>query len=130
VTKNASGISIKTQELYLLVFVTRYLDLFTTFYSVRYSFLLECKWKLTILITQVYNSLMKVLYISATAYIVYMVRKIGACDSLCHFGVVVILRCRTLQEHVRPCTRLFSALAVRGSTMCCTRYNNQFNPGI
>lgn len=55
-TKNALGISIKTQELYLLVFVCRYLDLFTTFYSL-------------------YNSVMKVLYISATAYIIYMVRK-------------------------------------------------------
>lgn len=55
VTKNAIGISIKTQELYLLVFLTRYLDLFTTYYSL-------------------YNSLMKILYISTTAYIVYMVR--------------------------------------------------------
>jgi len=55
VTKNAIGISIKTQELYLLVFLTRYLDLFTTYYSL-------------------YNTIMKILYISATAYIVYMVR--------------------------------------------------------
>ncbi|CAM9525861.1 unnamed protein product, partial [Ectocarpus fasciculatus] len=55
VSKNANGISMKTQELYLLVFLTRYLDLFTMFYSV-------------------YNTLMKVLYISATAYILYMVR--------------------------------------------------------
>ena len=55
VTKNATGISIKTQELYLIVFVTRYLDLFTTFYSF-------------------YNSIMKILYISATAFIIYMVR--------------------------------------------------------
>ncbi len=55
VTKNATGISIKTQELYLIVFVTRYLDLFTTFYSF-------------------YNSIMKILYISSTAYIIYMVR--------------------------------------------------------
>lgn len=54
--RNANGISIKTQELYLLVFVTRYLDLFTTFYGL-------------------YNSLMKVLYISVTAYIIYMVRR-------------------------------------------------------
>ena len=53
-TKNAVGISIKTQELYLLVFVTRYLDLFTTFYSM-------------------YNTMMKILYISATSYIIYMV---------------------------------------------------------
>ena len=55
VTKNAIGISIKTQELYLVVFVTRYLDLFTTFYSL-------------------YNTIMKILYISATAYIIYMVK--------------------------------------------------------
>ena len=54
VTKNAIGISIKTQELYLLVFVCRYLDLFTTYYSL-------------------YNSVMKILYISITAYIIYMV---------------------------------------------------------
>ena len=55
VTKNATGISIKTQELYLLVFVTRYLDLFTT-------------------VNSFYNTIMKILYISITAYIVYMVR--------------------------------------------------------
>lgn len=55
VSKNAMGVSMKTQELYLLVFVTRYLDLFTSYYGL-------------------YNSLMKVLYISSTAYIIYMVR--------------------------------------------------------
>lgn len=55
VTKNAIGISIKTQELYLVVFITRYLDLFTTYYSF-------------------YNTIMKILYISATAYIIYMVK--------------------------------------------------------
>lgn len=56
VTKNAAGISIKTQELYFLVFVTRYLDLLTTYYSL-------------------YNTLMKITYIGLTAYIVFMVRK-------------------------------------------------------
>jgi ER lumen protein retaining receptor len=55
VTKNAVGISVKTQELYLVVFVSRYLDLFTTFYSL-------------------YNSLMKILYIASTSYIIYMIR--------------------------------------------------------
>lgn len=54
VSKNAIGISIKTQELYLVVFITRYLDLFTTFYSV-------------------YNSFMKIAYIGSTSYIIYMV---------------------------------------------------------
>jgi ER lumen protein retaining receptor len=53
-TKNAVGISIKTQELYLIVFVCRYLDLFTSFYSV-------------------YNTVMKIMYITATAYVIYMV---------------------------------------------------------
>ncbi len=56
VTKNANGISIKTQELYLLVFCTRYLDLFTKFYSL-------------------YNTVMKILYILSTSYIVYLVKK-------------------------------------------------------
>ena len=56
VTQNAIGISMKTQEIYLVVFVTRYLDLFTTYYSL-------------------YNSIMKILYIASTSYIIYMVRR-------------------------------------------------------
>ena len=56
VTQNAIGISMKTQEIYLVVFVTRYLDLFTTYYSL-------------------YNSVMKILYIASTSYIIYMVRR-------------------------------------------------------
>lgn len=55
VARNASGISVRTHELFLLVFVTRYLDLFTTFYSV-------------------YNSCMKVLYIVTSASIIYMIK--------------------------------------------------------
>jgi len=55
VAKNAQGISVRTHELFLLVFVTRYLDLFTTYYSL-------------------YNSCMKVLYIFTTAAVVFMIR--------------------------------------------------------
>jgi len=55
VTQNAAGISVKTQELYLMVFCARYLDLFTTYYGL-------------------YNSIMKILYIASTSYIVYLVR--------------------------------------------------------
>lgn len=55
VAKNASGISLRTHELFLLVFLTRYTDLFTTYYSV-------------------YNSVMKVCYIASTATIVYAIR--------------------------------------------------------
>eukprot|EP00523_Entomoneis_sp_CCMP467_P011127 CAMPEP_0168724930 /NCGR_PEP_ID=MMETSP0724-20121128/3888_1 /TAXON_ID=265536 /ORGANISM="Amphiprora sp., Strain CCMP467" /LENGTH=263 /DNA_ID=CAMNT_0008771691 /DNA_START=30 /DNA_END=821 /DNA_ORIENTATION=- len=53
--RNARGISLKTQELYLLVFVTRYLDLFTTFYSL-------------------YNTLMKIIFVSTTLYTICMIR--------------------------------------------------------
>mmetsp|Transcript_384 Transcript_384/g.1463 ORF Transcript_384/g.1463 Transcript_384/m.1463 type:complete len:227 (-) Transcript_384:184-864(-) len=57
VAKNANGISLKTQELFLIVFVARYLDLPLHFYSL-------------------YNTFMKMIYISATGYIVYMIRKV------------------------------------------------------
>lgn len=55
VVKNAAGVSVRTHELFLVVFVTRYLDLFTTFYSI-------------------YNSVMKVLYIMSTAMIIYTIK--------------------------------------------------------
>lgn len=55
VVKNAAGISVRTHELFLVVFVSRYLDLFTTFYSV-------------------YNSCMKVLYIFTTALVIYTIK--------------------------------------------------------
>jgi ER lumen protein retaining receptor len=54
-TRGCAGISLKSQELYLLVFITRYLDLFTTFISV-------------------YLSVMKLLFIASAAYIVYLMR--------------------------------------------------------
>ena len=60
VAKNAIGISMKTQELYLLVFVTRYLDLFGELeHGIR-------SW---------YLAVMKCLYIGITAYILFLVRK-------------------------------------------------------
>jgi ER lumen protein retaining receptor len=51
----SAGISVRTHELYLVVFITRYLDLFTNYYSL-------------------YNSVMKVLYIASTASIIYTIR--------------------------------------------------------
>eukprot|EP01114_Cavostelium_apophysatum_P020725 TRINITY_DN7028_c0_g1_i1.p1 TRINITY_DN7028_c0_g1~~TRINITY_DN7028_c0_g1_i1.p1 ORF type:complete len:213 (+),score=18.08 TRINITY_DN7028_c0_g1_i1:103-741(+) len=53
-TKNCQGISLKSQELYALVFVTRYLDLFWNF-----------DWYLTT---------MKIIYISASFYTIYLIR--------------------------------------------------------
>ncbi|KAK2982039.1 hypothetical protein RJ640_017390 [Escallonia rubra] len=55
-TKSCSGISLKTQELYALVFVTRYLDLFTDFISV-------------------YNTVMKLVFIASSAAIVWWMRR-------------------------------------------------------
>merc|ERR1719378_675171 len=52
---SAAGISLKTQEMFLMVFVFRYLDLFTNFVSV-------------------YNTTMKILYIGLSGYIVHMIR--------------------------------------------------------
>ncbi|KAJ3097613.1 endoplasmic reticulum retention protein [Phlyctochytrium bullatum] len=50
-----SGISFKTQALYLTVFITRYLDLFTKFYSL-------------------YNVFMKILFIGTSAWICYAMK--------------------------------------------------------
>merc|ERR1719301_40802 len=50
-TKSCAGVSLKTQELYLVVFLTRYLDLFTSFYSL-------------------YNSVMKLVFILSSVGVV------------------------------------------------------------
>jgi ER lumen protein retaining receptor len=51
-----AGVSRKTQELYMLVFVARYLDLFTDYISL-------------------YNSVMKVVFITSSAAIVWCMRR-------------------------------------------------------
>jgi ER lumen protein retaining receptor len=58
VVQNAQGLSRKTQELYLMVFVTRYLDLFTSFFDF-------------------YNSFMKVYFICATGILIISMRGTG-----------------------------------------------------
>lgn len=54
-TKSCHGISLKTQEMYALVFTTRYLDLFFNFVSL-------------------YNSVMKVVFLASAYMIVYYMR--------------------------------------------------------
>ena len=54
-SKSAVGISLKTQELYVIVFVARYLDLFWNFLSI-------------------YNWVMKIIFITASLSIVYIIR--------------------------------------------------------
>lgn len=53
--KNCKGVSAKTQEVYLVVFLTRYMDLFMYYVSF-------------------YNTLMKVLFIGVTIFIIYLMR--------------------------------------------------------
>lgn len=53
--KNCHGISLKSQMLYVLVFVCRYTDMFWSFYSV-------------------YNEMMKIIFILASIAIVYMMK--------------------------------------------------------
>ena len=55
-TKSCAGLSLKTQELYALVFVTRYLDLFSSFISV-------------------YNTVMKLIFISSSFCIIWYMRQ-------------------------------------------------------
>ena len=54
--RSSRGVSSKTFELYLVVFLTRYLDLFMYFISI-------------------YNTVMKLLFITATIFIIYLLRK-------------------------------------------------------
>jgi len=54
-TRSCRGISFKTQELYVAVFLTRYLDLFWSFVSL-------------------YNTLMKLFFIGSSCYIIYLMR--------------------------------------------------------
>ena len=53
--KSCKGVSAKTFEIYLLVFCTRYLDLFMYFISI-------------------YNTTMKILFIGASAFIIFLMR--------------------------------------------------------
>ncbi|KAI8056109.1 ER lumen protein retaining receptor [Syncephalis plumigaleata] len=54
-SRSCAGLSFKTQAIYLIVFITRYLDLFVHFVSL-------------------YNTVMKIFFIASAAYIVYMMR--------------------------------------------------------
>ncbi|XP_021606601.1 ER lumen protein-retaining receptor isoform X1 [Manihot esculenta] len=54
--KSCAGISLKTQELYALVFVTRYLDIFTSFISF-------------------YNTVMKLIFLGSSFSIVWYIRR-------------------------------------------------------
>ncbi|KAF9228457.1 ER lumen protein retaining receptor [Gyrodon lividus] len=54
-TRSCRGISFKTQALYVLVFLTRYMDLFTRWISL-------------------YNSVMKVFFLASSCYILYLMK--------------------------------------------------------
>eukprot|EP00871_Galdieria_phlegrea_P000070 jgi/Galph1/1063/GphlegSOOS_G5881.1 len=59
-TRTCTGISRKTQELYALVFITRYLDLLAGGYFGSFLIL--------------YNTIMKILFLASTLYSVYLIR--------------------------------------------------------
>ena len=54
-TNSSKGVSCKTQEIFLVVFLTRYLDLFMYFISI-------------------YNTAIKIINIFTTLYIIYLIR--------------------------------------------------------
>ena len=54
-SKSCIGVSCRMQEVYLIVFLTRYVDLFWNFISL-------------------YNTVMKIVLISITAYLIYLIR--------------------------------------------------------
>ena len=133
------------------MFVTRYLDLFTTYYSL-------------------YNSLMKVLYISATTYIVYMVKYtepfvteyvnhglcLGGCplSCCCHVPLLLvhsqslIIFCISIVQHhhtnnnpyispplnqliqVRQAAGQLQAPRVRCGPLCCIRPLDRYLRGV
>ena len=75
-----AGVSLKTQELYLLVFVTRYLDLFQSYISL-YVYILSLQvsffWRLplTFYFVTRYNSCMKFIFIVSSGCIIGYMRK-------------------------------------------------------
>ncbi|EAT90911.2 hypothetical protein SNOG_01262 [Parastagonospora nodorum SN15] len=56
ILQSASGISFKSQFLYLIVYLTRYIDLLWTFYEPK----------------SLYNTVFKIVFISTSAYTVYL----------------------------------------------------------
>ena len=72
-SRNCIGLSCKTQEIYLIVFCMRYVDLFMYYISL-------------------YNTLMKVFFIAATGFIVYLMRfKKPYCTVSTYFNLSIIL---------------------------------------
>ncbi len=94
--RSSIGISLKTQELYLLVFITRYLDLFTAWHSL-------------------YNTSMKIIYIGISALIVYGIRFVVS--GRCADGLWLGKWCPSLPK---LCKRIFfmPALLERTVSLC------------
>ena len=70
--KSAKGISLKSQQLYLIVFVSRYLDVFHFSHSLTYG--------------QLYNTTFKIVYISLTSMIIYLIMFKNPCLEGCQGG--------------------------------------------
>lgn len=110
--KNVIGVSYKTQEIFLIVFLTRYSDM-----------ILEFHWG------SVYFNVMRILFISITGYTIYVMRFKRP------YKMVLIIKCRAMIKnqirfHIGHCTlpRLYS----RSSSIVrfrCMEYSGHFRFG-
>merc|ERR1711988_1542018 len=93
--KTCSGLSKKTQILYALVFTFRYLDLFSNFYSM-------------------YNSVLKVLFIASSYYILWLMEKHPQIRTTYDANKMDTAR---LEYFIVPCVLLAMATTVEYSVM-------------
>lgn len=59
-TKSCSGLSLKTQLLYLIIFMTRYFDIFFVHFNSK---------------LRLYNFIMKIVFVSSQLYIIFLIHK-------------------------------------------------------
>jgi len=100
------GLSCKTQELYLIVFCVRYLDLFMYFISM-------------------YNTFMKIFFISSTAFIIYLMRYKKPYCSVSGFpllGIIDLTMSMICPNHPIPTYRLTILWAMTSPTL---KYSSQ-----
>eukprot|EP00924_Labyrinthula_sp_SR-Ha-C_P005318 maker-scaffold_1-snap-gene-28.27-mRNA-1 protein AED:0.12 eAED:0.12 QI:40/0.5/0.33/1/0/0/3/0/211 len=107
-TRSVEGVSLKTQELYLVVYLTRYMDLF--FASHSFSGL------------DIYNSLMKTVFIGLTILIIYLFAILP-----CAILALIIHSRFTVMEVFWTFSIYLEALAILPQLIMVQRYGNVEN---
>lgn len=79
-TRSVRGISYKTQLLYAIIFITRYVDLLHFFHDLLFMQEMPS-------LTQWYLSFMKILYISLSVFLVYIMRFVSPWKQTCDKNV-------------------------------------------